>query len=628
MNFLRFQRASESGLHRSVPHLRICNTSELALQGFKLFSLNSWARAIDPGTEPSLNPGVLLKSPLRFYITLFARSFWIGMAFLLVTNLLDGFYPLLIKRALDQVSAGTPWRDVLISAVMFFALMSGLAITRYCWRTFFGSYHTRAAEDLRCRLFSHLSKMDPNFYSKNQIGELMSLLVNDIQAFRQAIGSSVLIIVDGVVVMLIIVPVMINLNPEWTWKALIFLPFLPFLIRKITNLIFERYNIEQEQLSRMSGFTQETLTGIRVLKSFVQEKTRMQVYRGLNLEYEKSCNRVAIVDSTFFPTMEFGVGIGSAILIFVAAPDLISGAASIGTFIAFQRYIMKMIWPMSSFGFGFSQYQKGMASFARIKKILETQTALPDTGTQELITFETLAVKKLSYIYPGQNEVQLQNVSFEMKKGEKLGIVGPIGSGKSTLVHLLARLLPSEPGQILINGQSVENFPLATLHRKILVVSQEPTLFSMSIEENLKLAQPTASFAELEDWLRQVQIADEIKSLPGGMKTELGEKGVNLSGGQKQRLCLARGFVVQPELLILDDTLSAVDSHTEEKLIHSLEIWNQSLILISHRLSVLKSCDRILVLNQGRIEALGTWNEAHAQSPVFRQLCTLQEVNP
>lgn len=550
------------------------------------------------------------------------------MVLLVITNALDGVSPLLIKRALDQVSDRASWNDIIQTAALFFAVMAALAVTRYGWRTFFGAYHTHAAEDLRRRLFHHLSKMDPNFYSKNQIGELMSLLVNDIQSFRQAIGSAVLVLVDGAVIIAIILPLMIMLNPGWTWKTLIFLPAVPFLIQWVTKKIFDRYKIQQEKLSSLSGYTQETITGIRVLKSFVQEKTRLRGYDKLNLDYEGSCNHVAVVDSLFSPVMEFGVASGSVILIFIAAPDLLSGVASVGTFVAFQRYITKMVWPMTALGFGFSQYQKGMASFARIRQILETETAVPDAGTVELPVFESLEVRGLTYSYPDQTAPLLRDLKFKVNAGDRVGIVGAIGSGKSTLAHLLTRLLPSEHGQILVNGRSIEEYKLESLRKKILLVTQEPLLFSMSVQENLKLASPSLTSNDVQDWLERVQISDEIKALPFGIQTELGERGVNLSGGQKQRLSLARGFLLRPDLLILDDTLSAVDVHTEEKLIESLEEWNQTLILVSHRLSVLKSCDRILVLNQGRIEAMGSWAHVREISPTFRQLCDLQGVSP
>lgn len=557
---------------------------------------------------------------------MFGRSFWAGMFFLIITNTLDGLSPLLIKRALDEVTATAPWSDVAQTAAMFFAVMAGLAMTRYAWRTFFGAYHTNASDDLRKRLFDHLGEMSPNFYSRMQTGELMSLLVNDIQAFRQAIGSSVLILVDGAVIIMIILPVMIMLNPSWTWKTLIFLPLIPFMIKAVGELIFSRYKVQQDQLSLLSGFTQETVTGIRVLKSFVQEKARLRGYRDLNLHYEKLCNDVAIVDSLFAPIMEFGVAAGSVILIFIAAPDLLTGAASLGTFIAFQRYITKMVWPMTAFGWGLSQYQKGMASFARIREVLETATDVPDNGRNPLPAFESLEARGLSFLYPGAPSPVLRSLSFRFQARERLGIVGPVGSGKSTLAQLLVRLLPSEPDRLFVNGASIESYKLDELRSRLRLVTQEPLLFSMSVEENLKMPTPALTTERIRQGLEQVEILREIDALPSGSATELGERGVNLSGGQKQRISLARGLLSDPDVLILDDTLSAVDHATEEKLIASLRRWDHGLILISHRLSVLQSCDRILVLSEGGIEAQGTWSEMLATSPTFRQLAELQGV--
>ena len=549
------------------------------------------------------------------------------MFFLVITNILDGVSPLLIKKALDQIGAGSEWHEILSTVEFYFLIVAALALTRFSWRNFFGTYHTNAAEDLRRRLFRHLSDMDPNFYSKNQTGELMSLLVNDIQSFRNAIGSGILILVDGFVIVGVILPLMVYLNPDWAWKTLILLPLVPFLIRQVTQMIFKRYKIEQEKLSLLSGFTQETISGIRVLKSFVQEKNRLRGYRKLNLEYESASNHTALPDSLFSPIMELGVATGSVILIFVAAPSLLSGAATIGTFIAFQRYITKMIWPMTAFGLGFSQYQKGMASFERIKTVLLTPSAVQDEGREPLGALQTLEIKNLSYHYPNASGPALKNVNFKIRAGQRTGIVGPVGSGKSTLAHLLLRLLPSESGQVLLNGKAVESYPLKDLREKILLVTQEPLLFSMSVEDNLRLPEAPITDGDIRYRLEQVQILSEIEKLPLGLKTELGERGVNLSGGQKQRLCLARGLLALPELLILDDTLSAVDVNTEEKLIEGLQSWTNGLMIISHRLSVLKTCDQILVFNEGHVEASGSWAEVFEKSPTFRQLCKLQGIS-
>lgn len=568
---------------------------------------------------------MLLRSPLLFYIRMFKGHFLMGLIFLLVTDGLDAYSPMLIKTALDQVGAGAPLNDVLLTAAKYFAVLAGLAFTRYGWRTYFGTYHTSGAEDLRRRLFDHLSKQDPGFFSKRQIGELMSLLVNDVQAFRVAIGHAILILADGLIILAFVLPLMISLNPDWTWKTLIFFPLVPLIIRVLSRAIFSRYKVEQERLSQVSGFVQETINGIRVLKSFVQERTRLLAYQKLNLELERQTNSVAVVDALFGPIMEFGVAIGSVILIFLAAPDLLSGVVTVGTFVAFHRYISRVVWPMTALGLGISQYQKGMASFSRIREVLETVSKLEPDGTDKLAHFEKLEARNLSYRYQDSQGPQLfSDLNFSLSKGERLGILGPIGSGKTTLVHLLTRIVPGAEQNVWINDKNLGAYQIESLRQVFHLVTQEPLLFSTSIRENLKLANKDLSDDQIWSLLESVDINHEIERLPHGLSTQLGEKGVNLSGGQKQRLCLARGLAAGPEVLILDDVMSAVDHATEEKLIDTINKWEKTLIVISHRLSVLKSCDRILVLANGKQEALGTWSELEKDSATFAKILSHQ----
>lgn len=560
------------------------------------------------------------QSPLLYYIRKYRRSFGFGMFFLIITNTLDGVSPLVMKAGIDEVTSGHAGENLAKISLQFLLIMSGLAVTRYLWRTFFGEYHTRAAEDLRRKLYRHLLDLDLQFYSKTQIGELMSLIVNDVQAFRQAIGSAILILVDGAIIVAVILPIMIGLNLNWTMRTLILLPLIPVLIRVVTQLIFKLYKAEQENLSTLSGYTQETISGIRVLKSFVQEKTRQVGYSKLNLKYEGSQNQVAFVDSLFSPVMQFGVAAGSVILIFISAEDLLSGAASIGTFVAFQRYISKMVWPMTAFGLGFSEFQKGMASYSRIKNVLETKSKIQDHGKLELSELKSLSANQLLFAYENQVQPKQNSISFQIQKGDHLGLIGPIGSGKTTLAQLITRLLPCQPGQIKINEANIEDYTLDSIRKNICLVTQEPLLFSMSIFENLKLAAENISENEIKQSLIDVQIWDEIQKLPNGLQTELGEKGVNLSGGQKQRLALARGLLAGADLIILDDVMSAVDPSTEKQLIQTIEKLGKTLIVISHRLSVLSSCNKLLVLNDSGFEDFGLPAELETRSKTYQNL--------
>jgi ATP-binding cassette subfamily B protein len=571
---------------------------------------------------------IVNRHPLWFYIQKNPRPFLLGMFFLVLTNLADGLYPLILKKGIDQISDNQPMSAIGPTALLFFATLATLAVTRYCWRVFFGRYHTLAAEDLRNRIFHHLTTMGPQFFKKNPIGELMSLITNDVQSFRQAIGSGVLILVDGLVIIIIVLPLMIWMNPAWAFQTLIFLPVVPFLIWKVTKLIFARYKMQQDRLSELSGFSQETVAGIRVLKSFGLESNQLKSYNKLSSLYELDCNRVASVDALFSPVMQFGVASGTVTLLFVASGDILSGAATIGTLVAFQRYISKMVWPMTALGLGFSQYQKGMASFSRIKDVLTQKTDIPDLGSVQLDCFDQLEVKDLTYQFPENSVPTLKNVSFQITAGQKVGLVGPVGSGKTTLLHLLTRLYPAPKGSIQINGFDIQEITQRSLHMQLALVPQEPFLFSESISENMKMGRDSQ---ELDDevlhFAEVVDIKSEVESLPHSFQAELGERGVNLSGGQKQRLTIARGLMTRAPVILLDDSLSAVDHKTEKTIQDQLSNQldgKKTQLIVTHRLSAVENADQIIVLNQGEVEAIGTHRELVQKSPTYRRMAEIQ----
>lgn len=552
------------------------------------------------------------------------------MVFLLITDGLDAFYPLVLAHGIDQISAKVPLSELTKTVLFFAALMSILAITRYYWRTFFGHYHSAAAEDLRNRVFHHITNLSPRFFEKNPTGEIMSLMINDVQSFRQAIGHAVLILTDGLIIILLVVPMMIYLNPSWTWKTLILLPILPFAIRWITKNIFKHFAKQQDILAKLSGHAQETISGIRILKSFVQESHRLQMYNEINRDLEHESNQTQKWDALFMPLMMLGVSSGSVILLFIAGPDIFSGVATIGTLVAFQRYIAKIVWPMTALGFGMSQFQKGMASFARIKKLLLEETDVPDTGLQQMSRFEKLKFENVSFQYPSGKQPALEKINFEIQRGQLIGIIGPVGSGKSTLMSLMARLQPlaANQGQITINGQKIEDYSLQSLRSHLTLVPQVNFLFSDTIAENMSLGLPVkAPTPMLETTSEKVDLRNEIEELDFKYESELGERGINLSGGQKQRMTLARAVILNSDVLLLDDNLSAVDMKTEEKILHRLKELQQkgkTLIVVSHRLSALQEADQIIVLNQGRVEAIGSPHALLKTSKTYQHLATLQ----
>lgn len=575
----------------------------------------------------------LFKNPLFHYIRHQPRPFFTGILLLIVTNSLDGLYPLLLKVGVDQIQERQPFGELGRTALLLVVAVTCLGLARYGWRRNFGRFHTYAMEDMRLRIFKHFAHLGPSFFQKSQVGELMSVATNDVASFRQAIGPGLLIFLDGLIYLAIILPIMLTINFTWTWQTLILLPLVPFLINKVMKLIHTNYKISQDRFSELTGVTQETIGGIRVVKSFAQEDHRTQMFCDSSRKLEKANNKVAFIDSLFMPVMELGVTSGSVILFFIAANDLYAGTVTIGTFFIFHRYIQKMVWPVTALGLGFSYYEKGRASVDRIKEVMTQATDIPDSGEIELQKFDSLEFRNVSFKYPGAEVYALKNISFKIQKGEHFGLMGQVGSGKSTLVNLLLRMYPVLEGQILVNGLPVEQYTLKSLRACLVMVTQEVFLFSETVSRNVSYGfHEDPEFKNVERMTEVVNIRGEIENLPQKFDSHLGERGVNLSGGQKQRLSIARGLILTSPFLIMDDSLSAVDTRTEKMIEEELaQVKNrQTRLTVAHRLSSLKSTDKIIVLKDGTIEAQGTAAELMQTSPSFRTIVSVQsgsEVN-
>ena len=573
---------------------------------------------------------LLLRHPFLFYFRRDWRIFGVGLFALVFTNGFDVLIPYLIGTAIDQITNQAGWQNLGQTVAMLLGASAALALCRYLWRIFWGRFHHGVAEDLRNRIFHKFLDLGPSFYQKHPVGKLMSLITNDVNSFRMAIGPGMLILADALIIMVMVPPVMMSLSLSWTWKTLILMPIIPPLIARILKLIHESYRKQQNKFADMSGSAQEIVSGIRVIKSYAQEVNQTRLFNVFSRNYEMACNDVAKVDAFFTPVMEFGVASGSVILLLIGAPEVISGTVTIGAFVTFYQYIQRMIWPMTAIGISFTFVQRGQASFDRILELLKTDNDVPDNGQRTLQEFKSLEVKDLSFKYPGSEREILNKVSFQLKAGETLGIVGAIGSGKSTLVDLLCRLYPVPENTIFYNQTPVEDIRTTSLRNTISLVPQEAFLFSKRIQDNIALGCDEWSLDEVRQVSELVNIAGEIDEIPEQYNAYLGERGVNLSGGQKQRLTIARALMTDTPVVVFDDSLSAVDAKTEKNILQSLRQRlsrndnRVTVLIVSHRIASLKWADRILVLNDGQVESFGTHDELLESSATYQNLVELQ----
>ena len=571
-------------------------------------------------------PSELLQKPFRFYL----KKHWgvasLGIACLLVTNSLETLIPWLVGKTLDKITGGAPLTEIGGVIGWLFAIVAFLSVFRFLWRVFWARFHHTAAQDLRNRLFARMSVLGPSFFRTRKIGQLITLISNDVNSFRMGIGPGLLVFLDGVILAFLILPMMVSISPSWTWKCLALMPFVPFTVNAILKKLNLEYRSRQGAFADLSGSAQEIVSGIRVIKSFAQEDQQTRQFNKHSRSFAGACDRVAGWDAVFGPALELPVALGSVLLLLLGTGEVMAGTVTLGQFFAFYQYIQRMIWPMSAIGQGLGNIQEGRAAFRRIREVLEFAQEVPDLGKLEVHELKSLEVRNLSFSYPGSTLKALDGVSFRLAQGESLGIVGMTGSGKSTLIDLLARQYPVPEGTILINDISVEKYSLVSLRRLTGLVPQEAFLFSRKVSENLALGLETWELDDVRAAAGFVHLDQEIQSWPEGYSTLVGERGVNLSGGQKQRLTLARALVRESALVIMDDALSAVDAKTEEDILLHLsgELKRTTSVIVSHRLASVRAADQILVLKNGRVEGVGRHEELVRTCATYQALHEMQ----
>jgi ATP-binding cassette subfamily B protein len=453
----------------------------------------------------------------------------------------------------------------------------------------------------------------------------MSRATNDLSAVRMMIGPAVMYASSTGLTFIVAIVLMVSINPWLTAAALVPLPFVSIVVRYFGAAIHHRFEKIQEQLSDISAVTQESLAGVRVVRAYGQEAFEIERFRRANEEYVVRNRALIRLQGMYFPSMGLLMGIGSLLVLWIGSREVIAGRMTVGELVAFNTYLMMLGWPMIAFGWVTNLLQRGLASWKRMLEILDAKPAITDehaavtpiTNIQGAIEF-----RHLTFRY-GDTEV-LHNVSLTIPAGTTTAIVGATGSGKSTLLSLLPRLHEAPPGTVFIDGVDVRQIPLATLRGAIGFVAQEPFLFSASVADNIAfgLSDRPHSQAAIEEAAATARLDKDIETFPNGYDTLVGERGITLSGGQKQRTAIARALVMSPAILVLDDALSAVDTHTEEEILQRLSrvMRQRTSIIVSHRVSTVRGADQIVVLDNGRVAESGTHDSLVRHGGLYAEL--------
>ena len=533
-----------------------------------------------------------------------------GVAMVLMTNVAVVITPKVLGSAVDDLSSGGDTRLVLGYAALVLALSCAEGLFRYLMRWILIGVSRRIEFDLRNDLFRHLQRLTPSFYQRHSTGDVMARSTNDLSAVRMVLGPGIMYSVNTLFMVILTVPILIRTDAGLALLTLAPLLLVSYCVKFFGRKIHQRFEKIQEQFSMLTTLVQENVSGIRVVKAYNQESAFVSRFRDANREYMQRSMALVKVWGIFYPLLAFLLGLSAVILLWYGGRQVVDGALSLGDLVSFIFYLARLTWPTIALGWVINTFERGSASMGRINRILATQPDVLDEGRLPVEAIKgRVQVKNLTFSY--DETPVLKNLEFELPAGTTLAIVGSTGCGKSTLVQLLCRLYPVPRDRILIDGTDVNDIPLIQLRRSIGCVPQDTFLFSESIRDNLTFGVPEAPDHPIREAAHTSNILAEIQSFPDQMSTFVGERGLTLSGGQKQRMTIARALLTDPKILILDDSLSSVDTYTEEEILKRLApiIAGRTTILISHRISTVKAADQILVMDRGRIVQRGRHRE-------------------
>jgi ATP-binding cassette subfamily B multidrug efflux pump len=588
--------------------------------------------------------------PLFPYLKKYRGSYVVGTICVFINNGVWILFPLVLRHAVDGLRAGVTREKLLIYSLQLLGVAAIKGIFQFLTRWIVIGISREIEFDLRNDLFRHLESLSYSYYQRTRTGDIMARATNDLNAVRMLLGPAIMYSANTIVFTAGALAFMLSISPKLTLYAFLPLPLVSITVQYFGKRIHERFEKIQAMFSEISARAQENFSGARVIRAYVQEEPEIAAFETSNREYiHRSLNLVRLM-GMLWPTLETMLGMAIVLVLWLGGREVISGqtttglisslgtrttlfldgSMSIGDFVAFNTYMVQLTWPVIALGWVINIFQRGTASMGRINEILVEQPEIEDSPAVEAAAGRFTEVRgeiefrELNFAYNGLPV--LHDINLQIPAGSSLAIVGPTGSGKTTLVSLIPRIYDAAPGSIRIDGQPVREFSLESLRRQIGFVPQETFLFSETIRENIAFGKADATEEEVRSAAEAANIAQDIEEFPERYRTLVGERGITLSGGQKQRTAIARAIIRNPRILILDDALSSVDTHTEDKILNHLRevMQGRTTIFISHRVSTVRNADRIAVLHAGRIVELGTHDELLARNGYYSDLYNKQ----
>lgn len=553
------------------------------------------------------------------------KQLLLGALALLVVNLLGTTLPLLVQRTVNSLKPGFSLGDLLHQALWIALLASAMAGVRLWSRVLVFGAGRQVEILLRQRIFDHLLKQEPGWVQTAGSGEVISRSTSDVENVRRLLGFAVLSLANTALAYAFTLPAMLAIDPWLSLAAIILYPLMLVVVGASGGRMMSQQRQQQQNLAQLSDLIQEDLSGISAIKIYGQEPTEVGAFASLSKRYRDAAIALARTRSTLFPLLEGISSLSLLVLLALGSGQLERGSLTLGGLIALILYIERLVFPTALLGFTLSSFQTGQVSLERVEDLLSREASIQDPikaeELQENSTGASIEAKDLCVRYPGAEKNSLNKLSFCVKPGELVAVVGPVGSGKTTLARALGRMLEVPSGQLFINGQDITCLKLADLRKQIAMVPQEGYLFSATLAENLCYGDPNAEILKLERVVQQAQLKADVESFPDRYQTLVGERGITLSGGQRQRSSLARALLVDAPLLVLDDALASVDNRTAAAILQSLTIdLHRTVLFISHQLSAAAACDRVLVIVEGQLVQEGTHRQLVGQEGTYRRL--------